>query len=85
MENQNNNNDEEKKVEIEFPAMITREEILEILKSNAIEDVATAIHTHIQKETSRWFSEYERANNAEKRQREVDSILANAYLKQLKG
>ena len=79
MENQN----EEKKVEIEFPAAITKEEILEILKSNTVEDVAMAIQTHIQKETSRWYKEYERANNAERMMKEVFEILAKAYLKQL--
>lgn len=83
MENQNNN--EEKKVEILFPANITREEILVILKSNDIEDVATAIHTHIQSETSRWWSEYDRANQAERELREVKGTLADAFLKQLKG
>lgn len=81
MENQDN----EKKVEILFPATITREEILVILKSNDIEDVATAIHTHIRSENSRWYSEYDRANQAERKLREVRETLADAYLKQLKA
>lgn len=81
MENKNSDN----KVEILFPATITREEILTILKSNDIEDVATVIHTHIQSETSRWYSEYNRANQAERKLREVRETLADAYLKQLKA
>ena len=76
---------ETKEITIKIEHIMSKEDLLNIIKSNPAEDVAKAFKDYMSKQLSDWCDEYNRAKDAEKEIKSIKFTLADVYLKQLKG